>query len=42
MRNHLYNLLLLVGGYICNFISTQAEDVIEEGVEGIDDALMIH
>ena len=36
----MYDLLLLVGGYICNFMSTQAEDVIEEGVEGVDDALI--
>ena len=41
LRNHLYdNLLLLVVGYIYNFMSTQAEDVIEEGVEGVDDALI--
>ena len=40
LRNHLYDLLLLVRGYICNFMSTQAEDVIEEGVEGVDDALI--
>ncbi len=40
LRNHLYDLLLLVGGYICNFMSTQAEDVIEEGVEGVDDAVI--
>ncbi len=26
--------------YICNFMSTQAEDAIEEGVEGVDDALI--
>ena len=36
----MYDLLLFVGGYICNFMSTQAEDVIEEGVEGVDDALI--
>ncbi len=36
MRNHLYDLLLFVGGYICNFLSTQ----VEEGVEGVDDALI--
>ena len=36
----MYNLLLLVGGYIWYFMSTQAEDVIEEGVEGVDDALI--
>ena len=40
MRNDLYDLLLFVGGYICNFMSTQAEDGIEEGVEGVDDALI--
>ena len=36
----MYDLLLLLGGYICNFMSTQAEDVFEEGVEGVDDALI--
>jgi hypothetical protein len=40
LRNDLYDLLLFVGGYICNFMSTQAEDVIEEGVEGVDNALI--
>ena len=32
LRIHLYDLLLIVGGYIYNFMSTQ----VEEGVEGID------
>jgi len=36
LRKHLYDLLLLVGRYICNFMSTQ----VEEGVEGVDDALI--
>jgi len=40
LRNHLYDLLLLVGLYIGIFMSTQAEDVIEEGVEGVDDAVI--
>ena len=39
-QSHLYDILLLVVGYIYNFMSTQAADVIEEGVEGVDDALI--
>ena len=40
LRNDLYDLLLFVGGYIYNFMSTQVEEGIEEGVEGIDDVLI--
>ena len=40
LRNHLYDILLLLVGYFYNFMSTQAKDVIEKGVEGVDDALI--
>ena len=37
LRNHLYDLLLIVGVYIYNLMSTTE---VEEGVDGVDDALI--
>ena len=40
LRNHLYDLLLIVRVCIYNLMSTEVEEGIEEGVDGVDDALI--
>ena len=41
MQNHLYDLLVIVGVYIYNLMSTEVEEgIIKEGVDGGDDALI--
>ena len=42
LRNHLYDVLLLVvAGYIYIFVSTQVEEGKEEGIEDVDDGLIV-